>query len=400
MDVSHAGFRKYIAITGRRNVGKSSLINAIACQDIAIVSELPGTTTDPVYKTLEIQPIGPVTLIDTPGIDDEGIVGEKRVQRAKRALYRADAAILVVDDQPSCYEQVLMDIFKELEIPFVIALNKADLQINGLASFYETFGVPVVEISAKERKNIPVLLEKLSEVIPVQEEKPLIGHLLKDTKTVVLVVPIDKAAPKGRLIMPQVEVIREVIDFGGTAVVTRDCELADTIEKLSKKVDIVVTDSQVVMKVEKIVPRQIPLTTFSILEAANKGDIKLFLEGIERLRTLKDNDSVAVVEACSHVPTCDDIGRVKIPRWIEEKMNIKLRYEFFAGKEFPDPEKLQECKLMIHCGGCVLNRSAFMRRMNWARRLKIPVVNYGILISHLHGVLERVIEPLMSNSSL
>ncbi|MEJ5229359.1 MAG: [FeFe] hydrogenase H-cluster maturation GTPase HydF [Pseudothermotoga sp.] len=395
MDVSHAGFRKYIAIAGRRNVGKSSLINAIANQEIAIVSDLPGTTTDPVYKTLEIQPIGPVTLIDTPGIDDKGTVGEKRVERAKRSLYRADAAILVVDSKPSFYEQMLVEIFKELELPFLIALNKIDLGLDDLEASYEQFGVPVVEISAKERRNISTLLEKLAQIIPTEEERPLVGHLLKKNKTVVLVVPIDKAAPKGRLIMPQVEAIREVIDFGGTAVVTRDTELAETIEKLSKNIDIVVTDSQVVMKVDKIVPMEIPLTTFSILEAANKGDLKIFLEGIERLSLLKQNDRVAIVEACSHVPTCDDIGRVKIPKWIEDKLKLKLQYHFFAGKEFPDLEQLQECKLIIHCGGCVLSRNAFMRRMIWAKRLGIPVVNYGILISHLHGVLDRVIKPLM-----
>lgn len=395
MNIPHAGFRKYIAITGRRNVGKSSLINAIACQDIAIVSEIPGTTTDPVYKTLEIQPIGPVTLIDTPGIDDEGIVGQKRVERAKRSLYRADAAILVTDDRPSYYEMMLIDIFKELEIPFLIALNKVDLQLNGLMGLYESFSVPVVEISAKERRNIDTLIGRLSQIIPAEEEKSLIGHLLKDTKTVVLVVPIDKAAPKGRLIMPQVETIREIIDFGGTVVVTRDCELTDTLAKLSNNVDIVVTDSQVVMKIDKLVPTKIPLTTFSILEAANKGDLEFFLEGIEKLKALKNDDSVAVVEACSHVPTCDDIGRIKIPRWIEEKMKMKLHYKFFAGKEFPDVEELQDCKLIIHCGGCVLTRNTFMRRMTWAKRLKISVVNYGMLISYLHGVLDRVIQPLL-----
>ncbi|WP_041081057.1 [FeFe] hydrogenase H-cluster maturation GTPase HydF [Thermotoga profunda] len=395
MNISHAGFRKYVAIAGRRNVGKSSLINAIARQDIAIVSEIPGTTTDPVYKTLEIQPIGPVTLIDTPGIDDQGIVGQKRVERAKRSLYRADAAILVTDDRPSYYEQMLVDILRELEIPFVIAVNKSDLHLDGLVNLYEPFGVPIVEISAKEGKNIHILLEKLSQIIPEKEEKPLVGHLLKRTKTAILVVPIDKAAPKGRLIMPQVEAIREIIDFGGTAVVTRDVELADTLTKLSNNVDLVVTDSQVVMKIEKIVPEKIPLTTFSILEAANKGDLKFFMEGIEKLKLLRDNDQVAVVEACSHVPTCDDIGRVKIPRWIEQKMKLRLNYKFFAGKEFPDLEELQECQLIIHCGGCVLTRSAFMRRMTLAKRLKIPVVNYGMLISHLHGVLDRVLKPLI-----
>ncbi|MEN3008320.1 [FeFe] hydrogenase H-cluster maturation GTPase HydF [Pseudothermotoga sp.] len=394
MNVPHAGFRKYIAIVGRRNVGKSSLINAIVGQDVAIVSEMPGTTTDPVYKTLELHPLGPVTFIDTPGIDDEGFLGEKRVERAKRSLYRADAAILVVDDQPTEYEHFAVELLKQLEIPFVIAVNKVDLK-NNVASLYEGFCVPIVEVSAKERRNIQTLIDSLSKVLPNEESSTMVAHLMGDCKTVVLVVPIDTAAPKGRLIMPQVEAIREVIDHAGTAVVTRDTELTNALEKLNFKVDLVVTDSQAIMRVEKIVPRNISLTTFSILESVSKGDLRQFLDGLEALERLKDGDTVAVVEACSHVPTCDDIGRVKIPRWIKEKLGLDLNYKFFAGKEFPDLEELSNCKLMIHCGGCVLNKSAFMRRMKLAKRLTLPVVNYGMLISRLHNVLDRVLEPIL-----
>lgn len=394
MNVPHAGFRKYIAIVGRRNVGKSSLINAIVGQDVAIVSEIPGTTTDPVYKTIELHPLGPVTLIDTPGLDDEGFLGEKRVERAKRSLYRADAAILVVDDRPTEHEHFAVELFKQLEIPFILAINKVDLR-SDVANFYKDFRVPVVEVSAKEGKNIQALIDSLSKILPDEESRTMVAHLMGDRKTVVLVVPIDTAAPKGRLIMPQVEAIREIIDHAGTAVVTRDTELVRSLEKLNFEVDLVVTDSQAVMRVEKMVPKDIPLTTFSILESVSKGDVKQFLEGIEALKKLKSGDTVAVVEACSHVPTCDDIGRVKIPRWIEEKLKLKLDYKFFAGKEFPDIEELSNCKLMIHCGGCVLNRSAFMRRMKLAKRLTLPVVNYGMLISHLHGVLDRVLEPIL-----
>lgn len=394
MNVPHAGFRKYIAIVGRRNVGKSSLINAIVGQDVAIVSEIPGTTTDPVYKTIELHPLGPVTLIDTPGLDDEGFLGEKRIERAKRSLYRADAAILVVDDRPTEHEHFAVELFKQLEIPFILAVNKVDLR-SDVANFYKGFRVPVVEVSAKEGKNIRALIDSLSKVLPDEESRTMVAHLMGDRKTVVLVVPIDTAAPKGRLIMPQVEAIREIIDHAGTAVVTRDTELVRSLEKLNFEVDLIVTDSQAVMRVEKMVPKDIPLTTFSVLESVSKGDVKQFLEGIEALKKLKSGDTVAVVEACSHVPTCDDIGRVKIPRWIKEKLKLKLDYKFFAGKEFPDIEELSNCKLMIHCGGCVLNRSAFMRRMKLAKRLTLPVVNYGMLISHLHGVLDRVLEPIL-----
>lgn len=394
MNAPHAGFRRYIAIVGRRNVGKSSLINAIVGQDVAIVSEIPGTTTDPVYKTIELHPIGPVTLIDTPGLDDEGFLGEKRVERAKRSLYRADAAILVVDDRPTEYEHFAVELFKQLEIPFILAVNKVDLR-GDVANFYKGFHVPIVEVSAKEGKNIWTLVDSLVKILPDEESRTMVAHLMGDRKTVVLVVPIDTAAPKGRLIMPQVEAIREIIDHAGTAVVTRDTELIQSLEKLNFEVDLVVTDSQAVMRVEKIVPRNIPLTTFSILESVSKGDMKQFLEGIEALKKLKSGDTVAIVEACSHVPTCDDIGRVKIPRWIREKLKLELDYKFFVGKEFPDIDELSSCKLMIHCGGCVLNRSAFMRRMKLAKRLALPVVNYGMLISHLHGVLDRVLEPIL-----
>lgn len=394
MNAPHAGFRRYIAIVGRRNVGKSSLINAIVGQDVAIVSEIPGTTTDPVYKTIELHPIGPVTLIDTPGLDDEGFLGEKRVERAKRSLYRADAAILVVDDRPTEYEHFAVELFKQLEIPFIVAVNKVDLR-GDVANFYKGFHVPIVEVSAKEGKNIWTLVDSLVKILPDEESRTMVAHLMGDRKTVVLVVPIDTAAPKGRLIMPQVEAIREIIDHAGTAVVTRDTELIQSLEKLNFEVDLVVTDSQAVMRVEKIVPRNIPLTTFSILESVSKGDMKQFLEGIEALKKLKSGDTVAIVEACSHVPTCDDIGRVKIPRWIREKLKLELDYKFFVGKEFPDIDELSSCKLMIHCGGCVLNRSAFMRRMKLAKRLALPVVNYGMLISHLHDVLDRVLEPIL-----
>lgn len=394
MNVPHAGFRKYIAIVGRRNVGKSSLINAIVGQDVAIVSDVPGTTTDPVYKTLEVHPLGPVTFIDTPGLDDEGYLGEKRVERAKRALYRADVAILVVDDVPTEHEQFAMDLLRELEIPFVIAINKSDIK-NGLKKFYAGLNVPIVEVSAKTKTNIEALIEAINGIMPEEESRTLLAHLLGEYRTVVLVVPIDTAAPKGRLIMPQVEAIRETIDHAATAIVTRDTELAQTLQKIYFKADLVVTDSQAIMRVEKIVPKDILLTTFSILESVSKGDVHQFLEGIDALKNLNNNDTVAVVEACSHVPTCDDIGRVKIPRWISEKLGLQLEYKFFAGKEFPDVDELSNCKLMIHCGGCVLNRTAFMRRMKLAKRLGIPVVNYGMLISHLHGVLDRVLEPIL-----
>lgn len=386
------GYRKYIAITGKRNVGKSTLINAILNQDIAITSDVPGTTTDPVYRTMELVPLGPVTIVDTPGIDDEGLVGEKRIQKANKAMYKADIALLVVTDVISEYEKKLIDEFNKLNIPFLIVINKID-ELKKLNKIRESYGkYEYIEISAKEKMNIEQLKEKMSKILPEEEEVPLVADLIEPGQLIILVVPIDLGAPKGRLIMPQVTAIREILDREAIAVVTKERELRHTLEKLNQKPDLVITDSQSVMKVVSDIDFDIPLTTFSILEARHKGDLKVLSEGVKAIESLKENDKVIIMEGCSHRPLTEDIGRVKIPRWLTNHLGINLNIEFFAGTEFPDYEIVKDAKLIIHCGGCTLTRKSMTRRINIANMYNIPIVNYGVIISYLHGVLDRALE--------
>lgn len=386
------GYRKYIAITGKRNVGKSTLINAILNQDIAITSDVPGTTTDPVYRTMELVPLGPVTIVDTPGIDDEGLVGEKRIQKANKAMYKADIALLVVADIMSEYEKKLIDEFNKLNIPFLIVINKID-ELKNLNEIRESYSeYDYIEISAKEKKNIELLKEKMAKILPEEEEVPLVADLIEPGQLIVLVVPIDLGAPKGRLIMPQVTAIREILDREAIAVVTKERELRHTLEKLNQKPDLVITDSQSVMKVVSDIDFDIPLTTFSILEARHKGDLKVLSEGIKAIESLKENDKVIIMEGCSHRPLTEDIGRVKIPRWLTNHLGINLNIEFFAGTEFPDYDIVKDAKLIIHCGGCTLTRKSMIRRINIANMYNIPIVNYGVIISYLHGVLDRALD--------
>ncbi|WP_129409549.1 [FeFe] hydrogenase H-cluster maturation GTPase HydF [Marinitoga lauensis] len=388
------GYRKYIAITGKRNVGKSTLINTILNQDIAIVSNMPGTTTDPVYRTMELVPFGPVTIVDTPGIDDEGSVGEKRIKKATKALYKADIALLVVTDIISNYERELINNFKKLDIPFLIVINKID-EIKNIEKIKETcleYTNEIIEISAKEKKNIEKLKEKMVKILPKEEEIPLIADLIEPGQLIMLVVPIDLGAPKGRLIMPQVTAIREILDREAVAIVTKERELRHTIEKLNQKPDLVVTDSQSVMKVVSDIDFDIPLTTFSILEARHKGDLQVLVDGIKAIENLRENDKVIIMEGCSHRPLTEDIGRIKIPRWLTNHLGIKLNIDFFAGTEFPDYEIVKDAKLIIHCGGCTLTRKSMLRRIHISKMYNIPIVNYGVIISYLHGVLDRALE--------
>ncbi|KAF2955944.1 [FeFe] hydrogenase H-cluster maturation GTPase HydF [Marinitoga sp. 38H-ov] len=386
------GYRKYIAITGKRNVGKSTLINAILNQEIAITSDVPGTTTDPVYRTMELVPLGPVTIVDTPGIDDEGLVGEKRVQKANKAMYKADIALLVVADVLSDYEKKLIDEFNKLNIPFLVVINKID-ELNNLDEIRQSYSeYDYIEISAKEKKNIEQLKEKMATILPKEEEVPLVADLIEPGQLIVLVVPIDLGAPKGRLIMPQVTAIREILDREAIAIVTKERELRHTLEKLNQKPDLVITDSQSVMKVVSDIDFDIPLTTFSILEARHKGDLKVLSEGVKAIESLKENDKVIIMEGCSHRPLTEDIGRVKIPRWLTNHLGINLNIEFFAGTEFPDYDIVKDAKLIIHCGGCTLTRKSMIRRINIANMYNIPIVNYGVIISYLHGVLDRALD--------
>lgn len=388
------GYRRYIAITGKRNVGKSTLINALLNQEIAITSDVPGTTTDPVYRTMELAPLGPVTIVDTPGIDDEGMIGEKRVEKASKALYKADIALLVVTDVITEYEKDLIDNFKKMDIPFLVVINKIDeiKEIDKIKKSYSKYTDEIVEISAKEKKNIDNLKGKMAKILPSEEEIPLISDLIEPGQLIILVVPIDLGAPKGRLIMPQVTAIREILDREAIAIVTKERELRHTLEKLNQKPDLVVTDSQSVMKVIADLDIDIPLTTFSILEARHKGDLSILVEGVKAIESLEENDKVIVMEGCSHRPLTEDIGRVKIPRWLTNHLGINLNIEFIAGTEFPDYDIVKDAKLIIHCGGCTLTRKSMLRRIHISKMYNIPIVNYGVIISYLHGVLDRALE--------
>lgn len=393
-----SGFRKYISIVGRRNVGKSSFMNALTGQEISIVSDVPGTTTDPVYKSMELYPVGPVTLIDTPGLDDVGELGEKRVQKALKAFYKSDAGILVVDDFPGEYEKRITEIFKELEIPFIVVVNKADIlgeKAQTVAQEYEkAFGVRTFVVSALNKEGLENIGKTLNQIIPSDEELPFIPEFVDAGDIVVLVVPIDLGAPKGRLIMPQVHAIREILDREAIAVVAKERELRYTIEKLSEPPRLVITDSQAVMKVVSDIPEDVPLTTFSILEANYRGDIRYFVESVYKIEELQDGDTVIIMEGCTHRPLTEDIGRVKIPRWLVNHTGANLNFKIWAGVDLPEYEEVADAKLVIHCGGCVNTRNQMMRRVRMFKRLGIPMTNYGIVISYMHGVLERALAPL------
>lgn len=393
-----AGFRKYISIVGRRNVGKSSFMNALTGQEISIVSDIPGTTTDPVYKSMELHPLGPITLIDTPGLDDVGALGEKRVQKALKAFYKADAGILVVDNFPSEYERRIFEIFHELEIPFIVAVNKSDIlgeRAQIIAHEYETqFHTRTFVVSALERNGFEEIGKTLNEIIPMDEELPFIPEIVDAGDLVVLVVPIDLGAPKGRLIMPQVHAIRQILDREAVAVVAKERELRYTIEKLNGNPKLVITDSQAVMKVVSDIPEDVPLTTFSILEANYRGDIRYFVESVYKIEELQDEDTVIIMEGCTHRPLTEDIGRVKIPRWLVNHTGANLNFKIWAGVDLPEYEEVADAKLVIHCGGCVNTRNQMMRRVRMFKRLGIPMTNYGIVISYMHGVLERALAPL------
>lgn len=385
-----SGERVHIAFFGRRNAGKSSLVNAITGQELAVVSETRGTTTDPVRKAMELLPIGPVLIVDTPGFDDVGALGELRVKKTRQELNRADVAVLVVDameGMQQCDEELLA-LFKEKNLPYLIVWNKADL--------LET--IPAVAeheiyVSATEQTNIrecKELLAKLGE--GVLTEQPLVSDLLNPLDLVVLVIPIDKAAPKGRLILPQQQVMRDILDCGAIPVCTRETELADTLKQLSQKPAMVITDSQVFEKVDAILPADIPLTSFSILMARYKGLLDAAVKGVRAIPTLENGDTVLISEGCTHHRQCDDIGTVKLPRWLKQCTGKELRIATSSGRDFP--EDLSAYKMVIHCGGCMLNAKEVQYRMKSAADQNIPITNYGIFIAYFRGILDRSIAML------
>ncbi len=378
--------RIHIGFFGMRNAGKSSLVNAVTGQELAVVSDVKGTTTDPVKKAMELLPLGPVIIIDTPGIDDEGELGELRIKKAKQALAQTDIAILVVDSQVGLSEKdnELIEEFIERKTPYIIAYNKSDL--SDVATDDNS-----ISVSAKNKNNINELKEKIVSLAKsAKTEKQIVADLLQKGDTVVLVIPIDESAPKGRLILPQQQTIRDILESGCTAICCRDTELAQTLDSLAKKPSLVITDSQAFGKVSKEVPEDIPLTSFSILFARYKGDLAKLVEGASMLSKIKDGDKILIAEGCTHHRQCNDIGTVKMPRWIESFSNAKPEFSFTSGTEFPDnPE---EFSLIVHCGGCMLNEKEMQSRIGRAIANGVPIVNYGIAIAHMNGILKRSVE--------
>ena len=378
------GERLHIGIFGRRNAGKSSVINAITNQNVAIVSDVKGTTTDPVYKAMELLPIGPVMIIDTPGIDDEGELGKERVKASYRVLNKCDVALLVVDFKNglSHEDKMLIDTIKGKNIPFVLVYNKCD---NG----EKCDGG--ISVSAKKKINIDLLKEEIVKAAKVTtNERRLIGDLIEKGDTVLLVVPIDSAAPKGRLILPQQQTIRDILDSDGVCIVVKEDKVKEAVEKYEPS--LVVCDSQIFGKVKNDVPENVPLTSFSILFARYKGELGANIEGIKRLDNLNDGDIVLVSEGCTHHRQCGDIGTVKMPMWIKKHTGKDVKFEFTSGGEFP--EDLSRFALVVHCGACMLNEKEMKYRIACSKDANVPIVNYGMAIAHMNGILERSLQPL------
>ncbi len=393
------GLRFTIAILGRTNVGKSSVLNALTNQEISIVSPIPGTTTDIVEKPFEFHNVGPVTLIDTGGLDDKSVLGEKRINSTKRVLDRADLILLVVEPNVwTDYEQEIINLAVKKSLPLIVLINKVD-SFQPLEEFInkiKSFGFPFVEFSSYDIVRRASYLHKLTELISnytkdFYKETPILSDLLPEGGLAIFIIPIDSEAPKGRLILPQVQGIRDVLDSGKSVLVVRDTEYSYYLNSLGRKPDLVVCDSQVVHKMVKETPADISCTTFSILFARYKGDLSEFVKGVYYVRNLRDNDKVLIAEACSHHPNEDDIGRVKIPRWFRERMNLELKFDFCSGRDFPD--NLRKYKLIIHCGSCMLTRRELLNRIAKAKEAGVPITNYGVTISFLQGVLERVLSP-------
>lgn len=381
--------RLHIGFFGMRNAGKSSLVNAVTGQDLCVVSETKGTTTDPVRKAMELLPLGPVVIIDTPGLDDEGDLGKLRVEKALSVLNKTDIAVLVTDASRELMplELDLIQSFKERNISYVIAYNKSDL----LGSIPAAGGNSIY-VSALENKNIYELKELIASFAKVQKtDKRVIADLINPEDIIVLVVPVDSAAPKGRLILPQQQTIRDILDTGAVCMVTRETELEKTLASLSRKPKLVVTDSQVFGFVNKAVPKDIMLTSFSILFADYKGDLRQAVKGAAMLDRLKDGNTVLISEGCTHHRQCEDIGTVKMPAWIEKHTGKKLNFAFTSGGDFPSD--MSQYALIVHCGGCMLNEKEMKYRIGCCKENGIPITNYGIAIAHMHGILKRSLEP-------
>ena len=390
--------RVHIGIFGKRNAGKSSLINAITGQNLAIVSEAKGTTTDPVYKAMELLPLGPVMIIDTPGIDDEGVLGSLRIQKAYQVLNKTDIALVIIDAAvgPSAEDLRLIKRINAKKIPLLIVINKCETINEDKKTAYQALlsNGKLLFVSAEQKLNIFELKEAIAQTVPADENKAqIVADLLSPSDFVVLVVPIDSAAPKGRLILPQQQTIRDILEADAAAIVVKENELTNTLQNLGKRPKLVITDSQVFKKVAAETPADILLTSFSILFARYKGNLQTAVQGVTALDSLEDGDKILIGEGCTHHRQCDDIGTVKLPRWIKEYTGKNPEFIFTSGTEFP--LDLSPYKMIIHCGACMLNEREMQYRIKCAADQNIPFTNYGITIAYINGILKRTVEPFL-----
>ena len=403
MNQTPSGERVHIGFFGRRNAGKSSLVNAVTGQRLAVVSDVAGTTTDPVSKAMEILPLGPVVVTDTPGFDDEGALGELRVEQTRKILAKTDIAVLVVDSIEGIKQSdiELAELFAERRIPYLLVLNKSDLSDDYVPSALETLGdeltgplspVAVLDASAMTGEGVDDLKNAIASIKPDEEGFPIIKDKISTGDIVLLVVPIDEAAPKGRLILPQQQTIRDILDAGASAVVVKDTELKDMLTKLEgpARPSLVITDSQVFGKIRDTLPEDMLLTSFSILMARHKGLLADAVRGIAAIDNLKDGDRILIAEGCTHHRQCGDIGSVKIPKWLSDYTTKELLYETVSGTEYPSD--LTDYALVVHCGGCMLNEKEVVHRTKEAASQGVPITNYGTLIAHLNGILKRSLE--------
>ncbi len=380
--------RVHIGFFGKRNVGKSSLVNAFTGQELSVVSDVKGTTTDPVKKSMELLPLGPVVITDTPGIDDEGGLGELRVKKTREILSKIHIAVLVVHSVEGLSEEdeKLIATFKEKNIPYVTAFNKSDLLSEEKQSTDRE-----IYVSALKKQNIDLLKNAVANLVKgAESKKVIVSDLLKKGDVVVLVIPIDESAPKGRLILPQQQTIRDILEKGCMALTVRDTELENALSCLKNKPRMVITDSQAFSKVSKIVPPEVPLTSFSILFARYKGELQGLINGADALDKLKDGDKVLISEGCTHHRQCNDIGTVKMPSWIKNYTGKNISFSFTSGGEFP--EELSDYALVVHCGGCMLNEREMKSRQETAFKNSVPMVNYGMAIAKMNGILKRSLE--------
>ncbi len=391
--------RIHIGLFGKRNAGKSSIINAISNQDIAIVSDIAGTTTDPVFRPMEILPIGPCVLIDTAGLDDIGFLGQLRVSKSLDILNKTDIALVIVDSSLgiSSEDLEIINLLKNKEIPYILVLNKID-KIEDKNKLINSTNLqvqcPIVCVSSINKDGMDKLKQIIINNVKYESSNlQLVSDLIKPDDLIVLVIPIDKAAPKGRLILPQQQVIRDILDSGSTAIMTKETTLKETLSCLNKKPSLIISDSQVFSQVSKDTPQDIPLTSFSILFARQKGDLEELVKGTKAVEDLKDGDRILIAEGCTHHRQDDDIGTFKIPNWLKNYTKKELIFEYSSGITFTDD--ITKYKLIIHCGACMMNRKAMLNRINKAKEYNIPIVNYGVLISYLNNILDRSLEPLL-----